>query len=232
MKKTTFLSLIAITVLAGCNSKEKEEKAFARVSSSNNPTEMRAYLDQYFEDAPPGHLVKIRKNLRAWVEDSTAYANIQKAKDLETKISLENDYLSNFEDGIHKTEISDMLAKDTKALEGQKAKEEQLAKYNDFKENVVDYSFYMLDSPDIEFIGWIFGAPDDNGSGKGVFINNVTDIKERFTYKLADNGDLQIKTKNGATSINFMGDGLYRGDEYFKRRYDPDGYKFASKYFK
>ena len=96
MKKTAFLSLIAIAVLASCNFKEKEDKAFARVSSSNNPTEMRTYLDKYFDDAPVEHLVKIRKNLRVWMEDSTAFANIQKAKDLETKISLENDYLSKF----------------------------------------------------------------------------------------------------------------------------------------
>lgn len=226
MKKTAFLSLIAIAVLASCNVKEKEDKAFARVSTSNNPAEMRTYLDKYFDDAPVEHLVKIRKNLRVWMEDSTAFANIQKAKDLETKISLENDYLSKFEDGNHKTEISDMLAQDSKTLE-------RLSRYNYFKENVVDYVFYDPDSRLNEFIGWAFGAPDDNGNGKGVFINNFIDIKERFTYKLADNGDLQLKAKDGSgTSINFRGDGLYREDVYFRRRYNPGDYKFCSKYFK
>ena len=126
-----------------------------------------------------------------------------------------------------------MLAQDSKALEDQKVKEERLSRYNDFKENVVDYVFYKPDSPLNEFIGWIFGAPDDNGNGKGIFINNFSGTKERFTYKLADNGDLQIKFKDGSgTSINFRGDGLYREDVYFTRRYDPDDYKSCSKYFK
>lgn len=93
MKKLLYLSMLAITILASCNSKEKEDKAFARVSTSNNPQEMRAYLDNYFEEASPEHLVKIRKNLRVWVDDSTAYANICKTKDLATKISLENEYM-------------------------------------------------------------------------------------------------------------------------------------------
>lgn len=94
MKKLLYLSMLAITILASCNSKEKEDKAFARVSTSNNSQEMRAYLDNYFEEASPEHLVKIRKNLRVWVDDSTAYANICKTKDLATKISLENEYMS------------------------------------------------------------------------------------------------------------------------------------------
>lgn len=53
MKKLLYLSMLAITILASCNSKEKEDKAFARVSTSNNPQEMRAYLDNYFEEASP-----------------------------------------------------------------------------------------------------------------------------------------------------------------------------------
>ena len=56
MKKLLYLSMLAITILASCNSKEKEDKAFARVSTSNNPQEMRAYLDNYFEEASPEHL--------------------------------------------------------------------------------------------------------------------------------------------------------------------------------
>ena len=99
MKKLLYLSMLAITILASCNSKENEDKAFARVSTSNNPQEMRAYLDNYFEEASPEHLVKIRKNLRVWVDDSTAYANICKTKDLATKISLENEYMEKFKDG-------------------------------------------------------------------------------------------------------------------------------------
>ena len=55
MKKLLYLSMLAITILASCNSKEKEDKAFARVSTSNNPQEMRAYLDNYFEEASPEH---------------------------------------------------------------------------------------------------------------------------------------------------------------------------------
>ena len=39
MKKLLYLSMLAITILASCNSKEKEDKAFARVSTSNNPQE-------------------------------------------------------------------------------------------------------------------------------------------------------------------------------------------------
>lgn len=231
MKKIIYFSLIAITFLASCNSKEQEDKVYARVSVSNDPTEMRAYLDQYFEDAPPEHLVRIRKNLRVWVEDSTAFANINSTKDLATKVSLESDYIAKFKDGNHKTEINDMLVKDKKALEAQRVQEEKLAKYNEFKENVIDYIFGD-GSMDGGFIGWVFGAPDNNGNGKGVFINNISEKNERFTYKLADNGDLQIKTKDGAVSISFMGDGLYRKGEYFRRNYDPDGYKYAKKYFK
>lgn len=233
--------MLAITILAGCNSKEKEDKAFARVSTSNNPQEMRAYLDNYFEEASPEHLVKIRKNLRVWVDDSTAYANICKTKDLATKISLENEYMEKFKDGgNHKTEISNMLAKDQKAkeeleLKEQKAQEElelqaeRQAKYKDFKDNVVDYIFGFGNEP--VFVYWAFSAPDINGCGKGVFINNLKSLKEKFTYKLADNGDLQVKSKNGSASITFLNDGLYRGQDYFKRIYAPIDYKNCKKYF-
>lgn len=227
--------------MASCNSKEKEDKAFARVSTSNNPQEMRAYLDNYFEEASPEHLVKIRKNLRVWVDDSTAYANICKTKDLATKISLENEYMEKFKDGgNHKTEISNMLAKDKKAkeeleLKEQKAQEElelqaeRQAKYKDFKDNVVDYIFGFGNEP--VFVYWAFSAPDINGCGKGVFINNLKSLKEKFTYKLADNGDLQVKSKNGSASITFLNDGLYRGQDYFKRIYAPIDYKNCKKYF-
>ncbi len=235
MKKLLYLSMLAITILASCNSKEKEDKAFARVSTSNNPQEMRAYLDNYFEEASPEHLVKIRKNLRVWVDDSTAYANICKTKDLATKISLENEYMEKFKDGgNHKTEISNMLAKDQKAkeeleLKEQKAQEElelqaeRQAKYKDFKDNVVDYIFGFGNEP--VFVYWAFSAPDINGCGKGVFINNLKSLKEKFTYKLADNGDLQVKSKNGSASITFLNDGLYRGQDYFKRIYAPIDYQ-------
>lgn len=241
MKKLLYLSMLAITILASCNSKEKEDKAFARVSTSNNPQEMRAYLDNYFEEASPEHLVKIRKNLRVWVDDSTAYANICKTKDLATKISLENEYMEKFKDGgNHKTEISNMLAKDQKAkeeleLKEQKAQEElelqaeRQAKYKDFKDNVVDYIFGFGNEP--VFVYWAFSAPDINGCGKGVFINNLKSLKEKFTYKLADNGDLQVKSKNGSASITFLNDGLYRGQDYFKRIYTPIDYKNCKKYF-
>ena len=241
MKKLLYLSMLAITILACCNSKEKEDKAFARVSTSNNPQEMRAYLDNYFEEASPEHLVKIRKNLRVWVDDSTAYANICKTKDLATKISLENEYMEKFKDGgNHKTEISNMLAKDQKAkeeleLKEQKAQEElelqaeRQAKYKDFKDNVVDYIFGFGNEP--VFVYWAFSAPDINGCGKGVFINNLKSLKEKFTYKLADNGDLQVKSKNGSASITFLNDGLYRGQDYFKRIYAPIDYKNCKKYF-
>lgn len=241
MKKLLYLSMLAITILASCNSKEKEDKAFARVSTSNNPQEMRAYLDNYFEEASPEHLVKIRKNLRVWVDDSTAYANICKTKDLATKISLENEYMEKFKDGgNHKTEISNMLAKDNKAkeeleLKEQKAQEElelqaeRQAKYKDFKDNVVDYIFGFGNEP--VFVYWAFSAPDINGCGKGVFINNLKSLKEKFTYKLADNGDLQVKSKNGSASITFLNDGLYRGQDYFKRIYAPIDYKNCKKYF-
>ena len=241
MKKLLYLSMLAITILASCNSKEKEDKAFARVSTSNNPQEMRAYLDNYFEEASPEHLVKIRKNLRVWVDDSTAYANICKTKDLATKISLENEYMEKFKDGgNHKTEISNMLAKDQKAkeeleLKEQKAQEElelqaeRQAKYKEFKDNVVDYIFGFGNEP--VFVYWAFSAPDINGCGKGVFINNLKSLKEKFTYKLADNGDLQVKSKNGSASITFLNDGLYRGQDYFKRIYAPIDYKNCKKYF-
>ncbi len=241
MKKLLYLSMLAITILASCNSKEKEDKAFARVSTSNNPQEMRAYLDNYFEEASPEHLVKIRKNLRVWVDDSTAYSNICKTKDLATKISLENEYMEKFKDGgNHKTEISNMLAKDQKAkeeleLKEQKAQEElelqaeRQAKYKDFKDNVVDYIFGFGNEP--VFVYWAFSAPDINGCGKGVFINNLKSLKEKFTYKLADNGDLQVKSKNGSASITFLNDGLYRGQDYFKRIYAPIDYKNCKKYF-
>ena len=241
MKKLLYLSMLAITILASCNSKEKEDKAFARVSTSNNPQEMRAYLDNYFEEASPEHLVKIRKNLRVWVDDSTAYANICKTKDLATKISLENEYMEKFKDGgNHKTEISNMLAKDKKAeeeleLKEQKAQEElelqaeRQAKYKDFKDNVVDYIFGFGNEPVLVY--WAFSAPDINGCGKGVFINNLKSLKEKFTYKLADNGDLQVKSKNGSASITFLNDGLYRGQDYFKRIYAPIDYKNCKKYF-
>ena len=241
MKKLLYLSMLAITILTSCNSKEKEDKAFARVSTSNNPQEMRAYLDNYFEEASPEHLVKIRKNLRVWVDDSTAYANICKTKDLATKISLENEYMEKFKDGgNHKTEISNMLAKDQKAkeeleLKEQKAQEElelqaeRQAKYKDFKDNVVDYIFGFGNEP--VFVYWAFSAPDINGCGKGVFINNLKSLKEKFTYKLADNGDLQVKSKNGSASITFQNDGLYRGQDYFKRIYAPIDYKNCKKYF-
>lgn len=241
MKKLLYLSMLAITILASCNSKEKEDKAFARVSTSNNPQEMRAYLDNYFEEASPEHLVKIRKNLRVWVDDSTAYANICKTKDLATKISLENEYMEKFKDGgNHKTEISNMLAKDKKAkeeleLKEQKAQEElelqaeRQAKYKDFKDNVVDYIFGFGNEP--VFVYWAFSAPDINGCGKGVFINNLKSLKEKFTYKLADNGDLQVKSKNGSASITFLNDGLYRGQDYFKKIYAPIDYKNCKKYF-
>lgn len=241
MKKLLYLSMLAITILASCNSKEKEDKAFARVSTSNNPQEMRAYLDNYCEEASPEHLVKIRKNLRVWVDDSTAYANICKTKDLATKISLENEYMEKFKDGgNHKTEISNMLAKDQKAkeeleLKEQKAQEElelqaeRQAKYKDFKDNVVDYIFGFGNEP--VFVYWAFSAPDINGCGKGVFINNLKSLKEKFTYKLADNGDLQVKSKNGSASITFLNDGLYRGQDYFKRIYAPIDYKNCKKYF-
>lgn len=241
MKKLLYLSMLAITILASCNSKEKEDKVFARVSTSNNPQEMRAYLDNYFEEASPEHLVKIRKNLRVWVDDSTAYANICKTKDLATKISLENEYMEKFKDGgNHKTEISNMLAKDQKAkeeleLKEQKAQEElelqaeRQAKYKDFKDNVVDYIFGFGNEP--VFVYWAFSAPDINGCGKGVFINNLKSLKEKFTYKLADNGDLQVKSKNGSASITFLNDGLYRGQDYFKRIYAPIDYKNCKKYF-
>ena len=233
--------MLAITILTSCNSKEKEDKAFARVSTSNNPQEMRAYLDNYFEEASPEHLVKIRKNLRVWVDDSTAYANICKTKDLATKISLENEYMEKFKDGgNHKTEISNMLAKDKKAkeeleLKEQKAQEEleqqaeRQAKYKEFKDNVVDYIFGFGNEP--VFVYWAFSAPDINGCGKGVFINNLKSLKEKFTYKLADNGDLQVKSKNGSASITFLNDGLYRGQDYFKRIYAPIDYKNCKKYF-
>lgn len=241
MKKLLYLSMLAITILTSCNSKEKEDKAFARVSTSNNPQEMRAYLDNYFEEASPEHLVKIRKNLRVWVDDSTAYANICKTKDLATKISLENEYMEKFKDGgNHKTEISNMLAKDNKAkeeleLKEQKAQEElelqaeRQAKYKEFKDNVVDYIFGFGNEP--VFVYWAFSAPDINGCGKGVFINNLKSLKEKFTYKLADNGDLQVKSKNGSASITFLNDGLYRGQDYFKRIYAPIDYKNCKKYF-
>ena len=241
MKKLLYLSMLAITILASCNSKEKEDKAFARVSTSNNPQEMRAYLDNYFEEASPEHLVKIRKNLRVWVDDSTAYANICKTKDLATKISLENEYMEKFKDGgNHKTEISNMLAKDKKAkeeleLKEQKAQEElelqaeKQARYKEFKDNVVDYIFGFGNEP--VFVYWAFSAPDINGCGKGVFINNLKSLKEKFTYKLADNGDLQVKSKNGSASITFLNDGLYRGQDYFKRIYAPIDYKNCKKYF-
>lgn len=241
MKKLLYLSMLAITILASCNSKEKEDKAFARISTSNNPQEMRAYLDNYFEEASPEHLVKIRKNLRVWVDDSTAYANICKTTDLATKISLENEYMEKFKDGgNHKTEISNMLAKDQKAkeeleLKEQKAQEElelqaeRQAKYKDFKDNVVDYIFGFGNEP--VFVYWAFSAPDINGCGKGVFINNLKSLKEKFTYKLADNGDLQVKSKNGSASITFLNDGLYRGQDYFKRIYAPIDYKNCKKYF-
>lgn len=241
MKKLLYLSMLAITILTSCNSKEKEDKAFARVSTSNNPQEMRAYLDNYFEEASPEHLVKIRKNLRVWVDDSTAYANICKTKDLATKISLENEYMEKFKDGgNHKTEISNMLAKDKKAkeeleLKEQKAQEElelqaeRQAKYKEFKDNVVDYIFGFGNEP--VFVYWAFSAPDINGCGKGVFINNLKSLKEKFTYKLADNGDLQVKSKNGSASITFLNDGLYRGQDYFKRIYAPIDYKNCKKYF-
>ena len=241
MKKLLYLSMLAITILASCNSKEKEDKAFARVSTSNNPQEMRAYLDNYFEEASPEHLVKIRKNLRVWVDDSTAYANICKTKDLATKISLVNQYMEKFKDGgNHKTEISNMLAKDQKAkeeleLKEQKAQQElelqaeRQAKYKDFKDNVVDYIFGFGNEP--VFVYWAFSAPDINGCGKGVFINNLKSLKEKFTYKLADNGDLQVKSKNGSASITFLNDGLYRGQDYFKRIYAPIDYKNCKKYF-
>lgn len=233
MKKIIYFSLIVIAFLASCNSKEKEDKVYARVSVSNDPTEMRAYLDQYFEEAPPEHLVKIRKNLRVWVEDSTAFANINSTKDLATKISLETDYISKFKDGNHKTEINDMLVKDQKALEVQRVQEEKLARYNDFKENVVDYIFAYNNWDGEIFNGYIFGAPDNNGNGKGVFLNDIRETIDKFTYKLADNGDLQVKYKSGGTvSINFMNDGLYRDNEYFKRKFDPDRYKKSKKYFK
>ena len=233
--------MLAITILASCNSKEKEDKAFARVSTSNNPQEMRAYLDNYFEEASPEHLVKIRKNLRVCVDDSTAYANICKTKDLATKISLENEYMEKFKDGgNHKTEISNMLAKDKKAkeeleLKEQKAQEElelqaeRQAKYKEFKDNVVDYIFGFGNEP--VFVYWAFSAPDINGCGKGVFINNLKSLKEKFTYKLADNGDLQFKSKKGSASITFLNDGLYRGQDYFKRIYAPIDYKNCKKYF-
>lgn len=241
MKKLLYLSMLAITILASCNSKEKEDKAFARVSTSNNPQEMRAYLDNYFEEASPEHLVKIRKNLRVWVDDSTAYANICKTKDLATKFSLENEYMEKFKDGgNHKTEISNMLAKDKKAKEELELKEqktqeelelqaERQAKYKDFKDNVVDYIFGFGNEP--VFVYWAFSAPDINGCGKGVFINNLKSLKEKFTYKLADNGDLQVKSKNGSASITFLNDGLYRGQDYFKRIYAPIDYKNCKKYF-
>lgn len=241
MKKLLYLSMLAITILASCNSKEKEDKAFARVSTSNNPQEMRAYLDNYFEEASPEHLVKIRKNLRVWVDDSTAYANICKTKDLATKISLENEYMEKFKDGgNHKTEISNMLAKDKKSkeeleLKEQKAQEElelqakKQARYKEFKDNVVDYIFGFGNEP--VFVYWAFSAPDINGCGKGVFINNLKSLKEKFTYKLADNGDLQVKSKNGSASITFLNDGLYRGQDYFKRIYAPIDYKNCKKYF-
>lgn len=241
MKKLLYLSMLAITILTSCNSKEKEDKAFARVSTSNNPQEMRAYLDNYFEEASPEHLVKIRKNLRVWVDDSTAYANICKTKDLATKISLENEYMEKFKDGgNHKTEISNMLAKDKKSkeeleLKEQKAQEElefqaeKQARYKEFKDNVVDYIFGFGNEP--VFVYWAFSAPDINGCGKGVFINNLKSLKEKFTYKLADNGDLQVKSKNGSASITFLNDGLYRGQDYFKRIYAPIDYKNCKKYF-
>ena len=241
MKKLLYLSMLTITILASCNSKEKEDKAFARVSTSNNPQEMRAYLDNYFEEASPEHLVKIRKNLRVWVDDSTAYANICKTKDLATKISLENEYMEKFKDGgNHKTEISNMLAKDKKAkeeleLKEQKAQEElelqaeKQARYKEFKDNVVDYIFGFGNEP--VFVYWAFSAPDINGCGKGVFINNLKSLKEKFTYKLADNGDLQVKSKNGSASITFLNDGLYRGQDYFKKIYAPIDYKNCKKYF-
>lgn len=235
MRKIIYLALIAITVLASCNSKEKEDKAYARVSISNDPAEMKAYLDQYFEEAPPEHLVKIRKNLRVWTEDSTAFANINGTKDLATKISLETDYISKFKEGKHRTEINDMLVKDKKAFEVQKIKEEKLARYNMFKENVVDYIFAKETSVlGLSFIrAFIFGAPDENGNGKGAYVSNIEDEKdEKFTYKLADNGDLLLKIYGGNLSINFMNNGFYVKDDYYQRQYSPELYKKYRKYFK
>ena len=122
-----------------------------------------------------------------------------------------------------------MLAKDKKAkeeleLKEQKAQEElellaeKQAKYKEFKENVVDYIFNFGNDETVN-VAWVFSAPDVNGCGKGVFINNFNGLKEKFTYKLADNGDLQIKSKSGSASITFLNDGLYRGKDYFKRIY-------------
>ena len=61
-------------------------------------------------------------------------------------------------------------------------------------------------------------------------VNNFNGLKEKFTYKLADNGDLQVKSKSGSASITFLNDGLYRGDDYFKRIYAPSYYKGCKKY--
>ena len=106
---------------------------------------------------------------------------------------------------------------------------ERQAKYKEFKDNVVDYIFGFGNEP--VFVYWAFSAPDINGCGKGVFINNLKSLKEKFTYKLADNGDLQVKSNNGSASITFLNDGLYRGQDYFKRIYAPIDYKNCKKYF-
>ena len=63
-----------------------------------------------------------------------------------------------------------------------------------------------------------------------VIMKQYMSLGYKFTYKLADNVDLQVKSKSGSASITFLNDGLYRGDDYFKRIYAPSYYKGCKKY--
>lgn len=225
-----FMAATVMLLAASCNSKEKEETVYGRVSKSNNMNELRTYIYDYSDDAPAEHIAKVRNLLKELVADSTAYANIKKTKNVKDRVTLEEGYLEKFENGQHKREVDSLFEKDRKALS--KAKEaEELRLKSDFYSNFL--VGYVYTRSDYQMLGYVFGKPDSEGKGRGAFIDEVNGFTEKFRYEISlyfDEVEVTPVSGGAIQPVSFTSRGIVVDGRLYIGKRDAQIYNQLKKY--
>ncbi len=203
-----FMAATVMLLAASCNSKEKEETVYGRVSKSTNMNELRAYIYDYSDDAPAEHIAKVRNLLKELVADSTAYANIKKTKNAKARMTMEGDYLEKFENGQHKREVDSLFEIDRKAVSEAADAEERHIRFELFSAYLVGYVYTRSD---YQMNGYVFGKPNSEGKGRGAYIDEENGFSEKFRYEISPIFDqVEVTPVSGGASqtVSFASQGI------------------------
>ncbi len=226
-----FMAATVMLLAAGCNSKEKEETVYGRVSKSTNKNELRAYIYNYSDEAPAEHLAKVRNLLKELVADSTAYANIKKTTNAKERMALEGEYLEKFENGQHKREIDSLFEVDQKAVKAAAEADERKMRSQVFS------GVYLVDCvytrSENQMCGYVFGKSNSEGKGRGAFIDEKDGFVEKFRYEISAVPDeLEITPVDGGESqtVSFTVQGIVVDGFLYVRMNGAQIYNQVKKY--